>query len=559
MHHYVIMSCLLLETVGTLASILKSTFSEVLLIKCLFRVLEKLGDQHGLVQDASLKTLELLAASLNLANVAELVSQNADYIVDDICYRMQDLNLYPDTPKILGVLLQHSELYSKASSGMDGTDREKSGYESMIGLIRDTLSSIFEGMDNHLHASQSNATILVTFFSMLRSISRLLIARRKKRDTRIEAARDLSEDVEASSDDDIPSTRSIDDIEAYFRRVHAKKDELLDISPLPEKEAATGNGTSTQASQNVGSKVPHLSSDDDAKNELALIKDIILRCQHFAQVNDLRVQNQVVDLFLESCEYFIHDDSLDSELLPLIHSFWPSILRYIVEDISPVIQEKSLDVVGKLVPRSNIGEFLYGRIIDDVWPSLFKKMTQRLNPKEYIRKFEERFPVVARSATEITEEVLNQVYEGEESRLEYKIRRRALGFIRDILSTPVFRQRLAAVPNPQNTKATLSHRTIIHVSLPYLDERQPKELQDCAVTTLRALMSISPDPLWYFLNEILAQEEQLPLSSQEHDVASVEIGPTGNRFGFFANFRHFKHNALILLEEIEENDSTQAT
>jgi hypothetical protein len=163
----------LLELLGTFAEILrkglsgKETVSQMYLIRVLPPILDMLGDDRSLVSESAFKTLHRMAIAYGIDKntqqkmVTEFIAQNADYVIDDLRYRIKFINLYPRAPFVLRTLFQ----YTTAS-----ITTEVISHEMIMGIMEDTMDSIFTGLDE----GQSSSTSMEAFFGILNGIVRMV-------------------------------------------------------------------------------------------------------------------------------------------------------------------------------------------------------------------------------------------------------------------------------------------------------------------------------------------------------------------------------------------------
>jgi len=90
----IILSCLHLEALATFSEVLGEAFRCKLFVT-LYPVLEKVGDPNHLISSCGLKTLQVIAEHCKYKDVADLIGDNADYLVNSISLHLRDLQLYP--------------------------------------------------------------------------------------------------------------------------------------------------------------------------------------------------------------------------------------------------------------------------------------------------------------------------------------------------------------------------------------------------------------------------------------------------------------------------------
>lgn len=98
----------LTEGIGIFAMCLGKDFSSCgFLHSSLFMLLENLTCSNFDVRAASDAVLHVLAATLEYQTVGHLVLANADYVIDSICRQLRHLDLNPQMPNVLAVMLSY--------------------------------------------------------------------------------------------------------------------------------------------------------------------------------------------------------------------------------------------------------------------------------------------------------------------------------------------------------------------------------------------------------------------------------------------------------------------
>ncbi len=156
--------CLTLEILGTFAELVgnRDNSFQMFLISILSPILDMLGDNKTVVNESAFKTLHRMAivgghtGSNQKRLVTDFVASNADYIIDDLRYRIKFINLYPRSPFVLRTLFY----YTTSSYAQQGG----SSNDTLLGLMEDTLDSVFTGLDT------GSNTSMEAFFGILSSV-----------------------------------------------------------------------------------------------------------------------------------------------------------------------------------------------------------------------------------------------------------------------------------------------------------------------------------------------------------------------------------------------------
>ena len=105
------LSCETIASIGRSAAKGNGVF-ELLLLRVLYPLLERVQDPHPIVSQAASATLSSLAVSGKHSSTEHLLKANLDYLVDALLSRLRYLSLYPRTPSVLTVLWKHIDAAS---------------------------------------------------------------------------------------------------------------------------------------------------------------------------------------------------------------------------------------------------------------------------------------------------------------------------------------------------------------------------------------------------------------------------------------------------------------
>ncbi|PRP78317.1 hypothetical protein PROFUN_13813 [Planoprotostelium fungivorum] len=142
----ILVRILVMDTISQL-SLIQGKMMDDLMPDLIYNVCEQLGDVNTDITDTAWKTLHCLAQALDTPSPHQLMSDNSDYIVDNICKRMEHLDRYPRTPQILRGILEYFQ------------------YEQVAPLLADTLDSVFVRLD-----ARSDPQTVVTFINILSGV-----------------------------------------------------------------------------------------------------------------------------------------------------------------------------------------------------------------------------------------------------------------------------------------------------------------------------------------------------------------------------------------------------
>lgn len=102
------LSCLLLDGIENCSRLLGTEF-QIFLIDVLYPLLEKVGSDNAHVARCALMCLRGIAEASGSNTVAELLRNNADYLVNSISLKLRHVERYREAPIVLQVALRHGD------------------------------------------------------------------------------------------------------------------------------------------------------------------------------------------------------------------------------------------------------------------------------------------------------------------------------------------------------------------------------------------------------------------------------------------------------------------
>lgn len=154
----ILLTCLVLEGIGVFARVLRQDF-DIYLIETLYLVLSKLGDSNAAISRSAYGTLVLICQGCGYSSVQELITQNADYLVNSIASDLKYVFINQRLPRVLQVMLQYS-----------GPD--------ILSIIEDTLKDIFAVLD--LYPDQIMASLLKVLNTLVCSLYKWFVSDKNK-------------------------------------------------------------------------------------------------------------------------------------------------------------------------------------------------------------------------------------------------------------------------------------------------------------------------------------------------------------------------------------------
>ncbi|XP_037540304.1 TELO2-interacting protein 1 homolog [Nematolebias whitei] len=323
--------CIQLEGIACFAQALGRDFRP-LLMTSLYPVLEKAGDETLLVSQAALSSMMDISKACGYASLKELINDNSDYLLNDVSLNLQRLSQHPQAPRVLTVMLAHSD-------------------SSLLPLIRDVVQDVLMALD----LSYNHSAAL--FCSVLHALMKAL-------------ARWFSSSCCRTSNS--ASSKTSTEQEDFDIRQF-----LLDYRK--QKELAEGIGIEVDDTEDLEVPPPAECDEDldgpDVKPELPphliITKDVMERCIHLLSDPNLRLRLKVLDV-LEVCVYVLSER--ENELLPMAHRSWPALLQRLTAD-DPLAVLRAFRVLCTL--GETCGDFLRARVSKDVLPKLSSSLARQ--------------------------------------------------------------------------------------------------------------------------------------------------------------------------------------
>ncbi|XP_022104170.1 TELO2-interacting protein 1 homolog [Acanthaster planci] len=339
----VLLISLLLEGIGAFAQVLGPAFS-LLLMDCLYPVLEKLADEKAVISQTAYSTVVQICIACGYQTIPALLSSNADYLVDAISSSLRHLEMNPKAPLVLQVTLRHSNA-------------------EMLPLLQDTIDEILLTLDQY--HKEVAATVMDVLKTLVMAIYRWYPCDDKKTEPSEEDSQPLLDKDPAGQDrelaDDLPITlQSIGDF--FLEHLRLKR-----IAEGDVREEDIDDDPGMHPSQASGEE---MDGGDEVDKEKALpmhiktVKEVLERCLHFLSSSDPRLRLKV----LETVKHGIlalrnHQD----ELLPLIHRLWPAFVQRF-QDTEQLVTCRACETLHTMADTA--GDFIQKRVIKDVWPKL---------------------------------------------------------------------------------------------------------------------------------------------------------------------------------------------
>uniref|UniRef100_A0A673BAE2 TELO2 interacting protein 1 n=1 Tax=Sphaeramia orbicularis TaxID=375764 RepID=A0A673BAE2_9TELE len=319
--------CVQLEGIAYFAQALGLSFRPMLMTS-LYPVLEKAGDETLLVSQTALSSMWAMSKACGYPSLKELINENADYLLNDISLNLQRLSQHPQAPRVLTVMLTHSD-------------------HSLLPLVGDIIQDVLMALD----LSYDHTAAL--FCSVLHVLMKALV-------------RWFPSSGGRTKESCRPSQTCADQEELDVQQF------LMDYRK--QKELAEGIGIEDEDTEDMGNVVIDTGGPDvkaELPAHLSITKDIMERCVHLLSDPSLKLRLKVLDV-LELCVCVLSEK--EDELLPMAHRCWPALLQRLTAD-DPLAVLRAFRVLCTL--GETCGDFLRRRVSKEVLPKLSSSLARQ--------------------------------------------------------------------------------------------------------------------------------------------------------------------------------------
>ena len=331
---------LCLQIIAIAAGVTQSRFAP-LFIYTLYPILHSLVSPLSFLSSTAVATLRFITIFTSHASPANLLLSNFDYVLDSVSRRLTQRWLDIDATKVLGVMIR--------LVGGDVVDR-----------AGDVVEECFDRLDEF----HGYGIIVDGLIEVLTEVIRVI-------------EMDNKTDSQTHSTPAVPIFRQpkLDDFFAFLpHRAEPPLQEIddTDFGPAPRKP------WESQVPEEVVDSEPEISqanpADEPSPTPVQLLtKQIISRSMYFLTHDSPVIRAKILNLLALSVPVLP-----ESALLPAIHAAWPFVLNRLGDSETFVVSAAAGLVE---VLAIHVGDFMFRRIWDDVWPK-FLSLLQSLEAGE---------------------------------------------------------------------------------------------------------------------------------------------------------------------------------
>lgn len=342
-----------LQLLSIASSILEASFS-ALLIHALYPVLHSSVSPHAFLSSTAHSALLHISLSCGFATPSNLLLSNFDYALNSVSRHLTRQRLDLAAPKVLVILVR---LVGKGVVDRAGDVVEECferlddyhGYSAVVEGLVEVLGEVVKAVEREGPPPKEDSEQL-----------ELQKERRKK------PRNDMEEFITWYRDQNKPQVTENEDFGPHPR--HAWGDKTLDEIKNEE-----------ESRQKPQDDEPKLSPTQK------LIQQIVLKSIHFLTHPSAFIRSRILSLLASSISTL---SSIESSILPAVHTAWPFILNRLKDNEVFVVVEAA-QLVSALV--ENVGDFVDTKIWEDIWP-LFASLIAKLEKADKQNALSKRLP-----------------------------------------------------------------------------------------------------------------------------------------------------------------------
>ncbi|KAF9905307.1 TEL2-interacting protein 1 [Linnemannia zychae] len=395
----VMLRCLLLEGIASIAVILGSTEFEIELVRVLYILLEHLGDQDSaLIRDAAEVALEHVAFVCHYGTVGDLIQANYDYVIQQISQRIAFLSTNPKTPQVLWALIHVvgppavsmledsvTEIFEALDHWKDEEDVVCEGLlKSLCEIVKVMAGSIATIVETEKGGTSradpdvaKNGTLT---FSSPTEPSKEVENFVKEYQILLKGA-----DTDANNEDEALreklNSMTPEQIKEYFME-QAKKAKENEERLFGEREdtGKVDDSEGAEDDENISfgelrasmPKQSETSKPDPPTKHQALCLRILTKAGYFLTATSPRLRILALEIIQGSIVVL---KDRPQELNPVIHGFWPAIVGRVLRRSELEVFFVSLRAIEVITALAeNCSDFLGRHLLDDVWPFIVKAL-----------------------------------------------------------------------------------------------------------------------------------------------------------------------------------------
>nr|XP_031858825.1 uncharacterized protein CI109_005779 [Kwoniella shandongensis]KAA5525897.1 hypothetical protein CI109_005779 [Kwoniella shandongensis] len=346
-----LLTALSLQSLALSSRILSSSFRP-LLLTALYILLSHLASPQNIIQEYASIALAQVAYHTGYASAQNLVIDNVDYVINVVTQRLTYKRLSTTAPLVLIAMIR-----------LVG--------EPIVPLVHDVVDEIFDALDDY-HGYETLASSLL---AVLVTLIEVMAAEVEAEGPSAERLKKLEEFRRVEK-----PPRPEDDFELFFKwwddREKRTKTEIEDIlERAPQHAWGKGdlpNEVEDEEAEGEADVKMEEEGERPATRSQQVATRILEKSIYFITHRSPFLRSKVLSLIAHAIPV-LASGNRESDLLPLIHNAWGSILNRL-DDSEPYVVTEAAEVIAKLC--ENVGDFMSKRVLENVWPK-FQKLLEK--------------------------------------------------------------------------------------------------------------------------------------------------------------------------------------
>lgn len=391
----VMLRCLLLEGIASVAVILGGTEFEVELVRVLYILLEHLGDQDSaLIRDAAEVALEHVSFICQYDTVGDLIQANYDYVIQQISQRIAFLSTNPKTPQVLWALIHVvgspavTMLEDSVTEIFEALDHWKDQEDEVCEGLLKSLCEIVKVMTGSVGTNSKGTKAGVSGADPDLAIHATTVLSQTEPSKEVESFakkyRLLTKGIDDSDDGALREkleSMTPEQIKDYFmeRAKEAKDDEERlfgereDTYKVDDVEGAEDDENISFGDLRASMpKHAEASKPEPLTKHQALCLRILTKAGYFLTATSPRLRISALEIIQGSIVVL---KDCPQDLNPVIHGFWPAIVGRVLRRSELEVFFVSLRAIEVITTLAeNCSDFLGRHLLDDVWPFIVKAL-----------------------------------------------------------------------------------------------------------------------------------------------------------------------------------------
>lgn len=307
---------------------------EQFLMRVLFPIMVKLGDDNAAVSRSAYETLAHICRSCDYKSVDELIARNADYLVNAISLDMKYVFVNRRAPSVLKVMIQYSN-------------------STILSIIEDTLTEIFFVID--LYPDELLHLLINVLHTLVQKINKWfppLAEEHRKEEGEVEK---VLQDTKATN-------LSSGEIRQFFLDYHKRKQQSMGNFETEEQE----DEIIKESNESVTEEAFEPDKKPEFPRHVKYVTQVLEKCIHFVSSKSPWLRLLVLDTIEAGIQALSQSEN---QLLPMIHRLWPAMVKRFT-DSEQVVAIKAVNVLSTMAGAS--GTFMQRRVIKDAFPPMIK-------------------------------------------------------------------------------------------------------------------------------------------------------------------------------------------